>query len=85
MKIKWLVRTRLDCFLFCSCNPFLCLSPLHVILSTHTHTHTHTHIHTHTRMSSLHNCTSWVPQTGAAVNSHILGEELSSSLWWAEN
>lgn len=36
-------------------------------------------------MSSLHNCTSWVPQTGAAVSSHILGEELSSSLWWAEN
>ena len=36
-------------------------------------------------MSSLHNCTSWVPQTGASVNSHILGEELSSSLWWAEN
>ena len=81
MKIKWLRRTRLDCFLVCSCNPFLSFSSACNSL----HTHTHTHTHARARMSSLHNCTSWVPQTGAAVNSHILGEELSSSLWWAEN
>ena len=40
-------------------------------------------LHTHT--ASLPNSTSWVPQTGAAVNSYVLGEDLSSSLWWAEN